>query len=64
MDNIDIASYADDNAPYTTGNFFSGLVINKWDNPDKYFFWYISHSEVDYWKQKILNSKCEELLGI
>lgn len=31
MDNIDIASYADDNAPYTTGNFFSGLMINKWE---------------------------------
>ena len=29
MDNTDIASYADDNAPYTRGNFFSGLVINK-----------------------------------
>ena len=44
MENIDIASYADDNTPYTTGNsieeviqksetlqkcFFSGLVITK-----------------------------------
>ena len=44
-ENTDIASYADDNTPYTTGNsieeviqklenvakrFFSGLVITKW----------------------------------
>ena len=74
MENNDIASYADDNALYTTGNSIEE-VIQKLENAaqtlfqwfsDKCHFLCNSNSEVSLTTetQKIKNSKFEKLLGI
>ena len=62
MENIDIASYADDNTPYTTGNSIEEVIqklenaaktLFQWfsdnqmkANPDKCHFLYSTNSEV------------------
>ena len=71
MENNGIASYADDNAPYTTGNSIEEVIQNFSDsqmeaNPDKCHFLCSSNREVSLTieNQIIKNSKFEKLLGI
>ena len=45
MENIDIASYADDNTPYTTGNSIEE-VIQKLENAAKTLFEWFSDSQI------------------
>ena len=45
MENIDIASYADDNTPHTTGNLIEE-VIQKLENTAKTFFQWFSHKQM------------------
>ena len=44
MENIDIASYADDNTPYTTGNSMEE-VIQKLENTAKTLFQWFSDNQ-------------------
>ena len=45
MENIDIASYADDNTPYTTGNLIEE-VIQKLENATKKLFQWFSDNQM------------------
>ena len=45
MENINIASYADDNTPYTTGNLIEE-VIQKLENTAKTFFQWFSDNRM------------------
>ena len=45
MENIDIASYADDNTPYTTGNSMEE-VIQKLENAAKTLFQWFNDNQM------------------
>ena len=80
MENIDIASYADDSTPYTTGNPIEEVIQNlenaaktpfQWfrdnqmkANPDECHFICSSSLLLTIENQIIKNSKFEKLLGI
>ena len=77
MENIDIASYEDDNTPYTTGNSIEEVIQNL-ENPAKMLFRWFSDNQMkanpdrchflcnpnSIETQKIKSSKFEKLLGI
>ena len=46
MENIDIASYADDNTPYTTGNLIEE-VIQKLENGAQTLFQWFSNNQME-----------------
>ena len=45
MENIDMASYADENMSYTTGNSIEE-VIKKWENTAKILFQWLSDNQM------------------
>ena len=66
MENIDIANYADDNTPYTTGNSIEE-VIQKLENTTKTFFQWFSDKQMKANPDKchfICNSNSEVSLTI